>query len=81
MQAKYLQWCDGKGDFSDQTAKAFEVSVNDIRAMSYDLSINRYKQQITVEMVHERPEGILRKLRSLEQGILTDIDEIEELLK
>ena len=28
VEAKYLQWCQGKGDFSDRTAKAFEVPVD-----------------------------------------------------
>lgn len=44
VQAKYLQWCEGQADFSDRTAKAFEVSVDDIRMQGFDLSINRYKE-------------------------------------
>jgi type I restriction enzyme M protein len=80
VEAKYLQWCDGKGNFVDRTAKAFEVSVDDIRTQSYDLSINRYKQQVHDTAVHADPKAILHQLRSLEADILQELTDLGELL-
>lgn len=80
VQAKYLQWCEKNGDFSDRTAKAFEVSSDDIRAQSYDLSINRYKQQIHDAEVHANPRDILKQLQGLEAEILKELADLEELI-
>lgn len=80
VQAKYLQWCEGQGDFSDRTAKAFEVSADDIRAQSFDLSINRYKQQLHVKQQHATPEDILLALQKLEASIQTELNSLQELL-
>jgi type I restriction enzyme M protein len=81
VQSMYLQWCEGKGDFSDRTLKAFEVSVDDIRTQSYDLSINRYKQQVHDTAVHADPKAILHQLRSLEAEILQELADLGELLR
>jgi type I restriction enzyme M protein len=80
VQAKYLQWCEGQGDFSDRTAKAFEVSADDIRAQSFDLSINRYKQQVHVKQQHATPKDILLALQELEASIQNELDSLQELL-
>lgn len=80
VQAKYLQWCNGKGNFNDRTAKAFEVSADEIRAQSYDLSINRYKQQVHDTVVHVDPMQLLQQLQSLEAEILQDLADLEGLL-
>ena len=78
---KYGQWCNGTVDLVDRTAPAFEIAVDEIRAQNYDLSVNRYKEQIANATVHEKPEALLKSLRSLEQEMLADIDVIVELLK
>jgi type I restriction enzyme M protein len=80
VRAKYLQWCDGKGNFNDRTAKAFEVPVDDIREQSYDLSISRYKEQVHVTEQHEHPREILKRLRELEEEIVADLESLEGLL-
>jgi type I restriction enzyme M protein len=80
VQSKYLQWCEGMGDFSDRTSKAFEVPAEDIRKHSYDLSINRYRKQTHVTSVHDDPRKILKLLQSAEAEILRDLNELEELL-
>jgi type I restriction enzyme M protein len=80
VQTKYLQWCDGKGNFSDRTAKAFEVPVDGIREQGYDLSVNRYKKQIHAEKTHADPRSILKLLQDVEGEILKDLAELEELL-
>lgn len=80
VQAKYLHWCEGRGDFSDRKAKAFEVSADDIRAQSYDLSINRYMQKTHVAVVHSDPKEILRQLKALENEIQAELSQLEALL-
>ena len=80
VQAKYLQWRAGKGDFSDRSAKAFEVSVGDIRAQSYDLSINRYKLHVHTKQHYETPKEILLALQELEASIQAELDSLQELL-
>ena len=81
MAAKYLQWCDGKGEFGDRTAKAFEVPVDDIRAQSYDLSINRYRKKEHLAEQHADPRAILAKLKILEGEIQDELFELEGMLK
>lgn len=79
--AKYRQWCEGTGNFSDRTTQAFDVPAEDIRAQSFDLSINRYKEQLIKPKNHVQPEDILESLRALEVQIMNDISEITELMK
>ncbi len=78
---KYRQWCEGVGNFSDRTAKAFEVQAVDIRAQGYDLSINRYLQRKQVAVKHEKPTDVLSKLRLLELEILDDLESLEGMFK
>ncbi|TYQ03467.1 UNVERIFIED_ORG: type I restriction enzyme M protein [Zoogloea ramigera] len=80
VRTKYLQWCEGQGDFSDRKAKAFEVSADTIRAQGYDLSINRYKQRPHTEQEHATPQDILLALQKLEVSIQTELDSLQELL-
>lgn len=80
VQAKYLQWCEGQGDFSDQKAKAFEVSADDIRAKNYDLSINRYMQKDHVAATPSDPKEILMQLKALENEIQAELSQLEALL-
>jgi len=79
--AKYRQWCKRGGSFADRTAKAFEVSAVDIQANGYDLSINRYKEQVHTVESHESPAAILARLRALEVEIQADIDTLDGMLK
>jgi type I restriction enzyme M protein len=81
VQTKYLQWCEGQGDFSDRTAKAFEVSAHDIRTQSFDLSINRYKQVQVVMNQHESPTLILKRLQTIESEIAADLAHLSELIR
>jgi len=81
LRTKYLQWCEGQGDFRDRTAKAFEVSADDIRAQSFDLSINRYKQVQVVMNQHESPTLILKRLQTIESEIAADLAHLSELIR
>jgi type I restriction enzyme M protein len=76
----YQQWRGGQGNFRDPTAKAFEVSADDIRAKGYDLSINRYKQMPAVEIRHDQPKDVVDRLIALEREILADAVALKEML-
>jgi type I restriction enzyme M protein len=80
VAAKYRQWREGIGSFSDRTVKAFQISADDIRSEGYDLSINRYRQQIYESKQHQTPVKLLEKLRQLEAEIQADIEVLEGLL-
>ncbi|HRI43829.1 MAG TPA: class I SAM-dependent DNA methyltransferase [Fimbriimonadaceae bacterium] len=68
------KWRERDADVeSDRTAKAFFVSVDEIRAQGYDLSINRYKEGVHEEVVHEDPKTILDRLIGLECEIMDDL--------
>ena len=58
-----------QGKLTDRTAKAFFVSVEEIQANKYDLSINRYKEIQYEEVEYDPPRVILKKLRDLENEI------------
>jgi type I restriction enzyme M protein len=66
--------------FGDKTQKAFIVSKQDIADNKYDLSINRYKEVVYTEEIYETPNVLLGKLKSLESGILKDLNELEKML-
>jgi type I restriction enzyme M protein len=80
VQSKYLQWSNGKGEFTDRTQKAFEISLDDIRAQSYDLSINRYRQLTHTAEKHVDPRKLLEHLKALEKEIQNELVELEGLL-
>lgn len=66
---------------TDRTAKAFFVPVEEIRENKYDLSINRYKEVAYQQVTHESPVALLAKLRSAEAEIMSDLNDLEGLLK
>jgi type I restriction enzyme M protein len=65
---------------TDRKAKAFFVPAQVVRDENYDLSIIRYKEIEYVEIAHEPPHEILKKLRALEHEICADIEKLEDLL-
>ena len=70
---------DPKKD-NDRTAKAFFVKAEEIWEKNYDLSLNRYKETVYVEVQYEPPEEILKKLKLLESEIMQDLVELEGML-
>jgi type I restriction enzyme M protein len=70
---------DAKDD-KDRRAKHFMVPVAEIRARSFDLSINRYNEAVHEDAKHESPKVILRKLRELEAEIAKDLKALEGML-
>ena len=63
-----------------RTTKAFFVPAGEIRDNNYDLSLNRYKEEVYAEVQYESPKEILKKLRALEGEIQRDLDELEGML-
>jgi len=64
----------------ERTAKAFFVPVDEIRNQGYDLSINRYKEGVHEEIVHEDPKEILDRLIGLECEVMDDLKVLRGML-
>ena len=64
----------------DRKSKVFFIPVQEIRDNKYDLSLNRYKEMVYEEVKYDPPKVILKRLRSLEEEIKKDLDELEEML-
>lgn len=67
-------------DANDRTASAFWVSRDDIVANKYDLSLNRYKEQVYEVEQYDAPKDILARLKALEAEIQQDLNALEEML-
>jgi len=80
IKRQYQRWCDRDGDFVDRTKQAFSVPKADLVAQNYDLSINRYKQQVYEAEQHEDPREILKRLIALEADIQRELQELEGML-
>jgi type I restriction enzyme M protein len=65
---------------TDRTQKAFFVPKNDIVNQSYDLSLNRYKETIHEEVKYDPPKIILKRLKTLEGEIASDVRKLEAML-
>lgn len=78
--AQWQRWCHSDADFSDRTQKAFAVPKADIVANNYDLSINRYKQQVYEAQQHDDPREILQRLLALEDEIQRELRELQGML-
>ena len=64
----------------DRTGKAFFVPAEEIREKGYDLSLNRYKETVYEEVKYNPPKKILKKLKTLEDEIMSDLSEIEGMV-
>lgn len=64
-----------------RTDNSFSVTVDELRANDYDLSINKYKEVEYEEVEYEGPSVILEKIELLEAEILQGIKELKELIK
>lgn len=65
---------------TDRKSKAFFVSVEDIRAAEYDLSINRYRETVYEEVKYDKPTDILKRLKKLNEAEAKDLAELEGML-
>ena len=65
---------------TDSTAKCFFVLKKEIVDNGYELSLNKYKDEVYEETIYEEPEVILDKLVFLERKITEKITSIKGLL-
>ena len=66
---------------TDRGGKSFFVTASEIAEKNYDLSLNRYKETIHAEEQFEPPTKILGRMKKLELEILSELGELEEILK
>lgn len=71
---------NGKTNYHDRTTNAFIVAKNEIASNKYDLSINRYKEIIYDLEELEHPKILIRRLKELENEIISDLSELENML-
>ncbi len=64
-----------------RTAQSFCVPKPDLAAQGYDLSLNRYKEVVHVEVAHRPPSEILESVAKLEADIQQEMKELKEMLK
>ena len=64
-----------------RTEKSFLVPKEEIVENNYDLSINKYKEIEYEEIVYEKPEVIIGKIKELEKEITLGLEELEKLVK
>ena len=63
-----------------RTGNAFFVPVAEIREANYDLSLSRYKETVCKEEEYDPPKMILERMKVLDNGISSDLAELEEML-
>ena len=66
---------------NDRKAKCFFVDKEEIVKEGYDLSMNKYKEDVVEEVKYEKPGVILKKLKEKEQEIMKELDELEKIIK
>lgn len=64
-----------------RTEKSFFVSKEEIVENDYDLSINKYKEIVYEEVVYEKPEVIIAKIKELEKEIALNLEELEKMME
>jgi type I restriction enzyme M protein len=64
-----------------RTEQSFFVPVEELRENDYDLSINKYKEIEYEEVEYEKPEIIISNIKKMENEIISEINELEKLLR
>lgn len=65
---------------TDKLKHHFLVPKQEIIDNDYDLSVNKYKEELYEEMIYDKPNLILEKLSLIETEILEGIDELKALV-
>ncbi len=71
---------DGKERKRPRTAQSFRVRKADLVAHGYDLSLNRYKEVASLEVMYRPPRELLVDLATLEAEIQQGMKELEAML-
>jgi type I restriction enzyme M protein len=78
--ARWMQR-DGSERKRPRTAQSFVVSKADVAANGYDLSVNRYREELHVAVDYRSPKDILGDLARLEAEIQQEMKELGGMLK
>lgn len=65
---------------SDRKLQHFTVPVSEIKENGYDLSLNKYKEEVYEEINHIDPKKILSQLVELEKEISDEIENLNKIL-
>jgi type I restriction enzyme M protein len=65
---------------NNRKEKFFLVPKDEIVAENYDLSMSKYKEDVFEEVVYEKPDVILSKLKNMEREINKGLTELEVML-
>lgn len=63
-----------------RTDQSFLVPVEEIREHDYDLAFNTYKETVREVVHYDAPEIILGRINELENGIITGMSKLEQLI-
>lgn len=64
-----------------RTDKSFVVPVEEIRNKDYDLSINKYKENIKKEVTYRKTDEIISELKKLEKDFCDSLSDLESMLR
>jgi type I restriction enzyme M protein len=70
---------DSSGE-NDRTSKSFFVDRDEIVKNDFDLSLNNYKKIIYEPIEYDPPLVIIEQLKELENKIMSDLNELEDML-
>jgi type I restriction enzyme M protein len=70
-----------KAKTNDRKAKHFFVPLKEIEANKFDLSIGRYRESEYEDARFDPPLDIMKRLRSLDDEVQREMDELEALLR
>ena len=79
---KWEAWRDERfHDFDDRTARHFRIPVAEIRDRKYDLSVNRYREEVREEIVHDDPAVILGRLDAIAAEIVAESQKLKDMIR
>jgi type I restriction enzyme M protein len=66
---------------NDRKGKFFFVNYDEIKENNYDLSINKYKEEVYEEISYEAPKDILKRLNMMEKNIQKELKELTTIFE
>ena len=71
---------DREKEKGDRKSKWFMVPKKELVETEYDLSGNKYREEVIAEVIYEKPSDILKKLQTIEATIVKELNELESLI-
>lgn len=66
-------------DRSGSKVNCFFVTKNEIIENNYDLSLNKYKEEVYTEISYDEPKEILKRLNEMEKDIQKELKELSDI--